>query len=194
MLFPRSLELRVTLTTELNRYSTITYLFVMLFASWFIGYLIRLIGGPIERIVIMCVASVLCLIGLLSSIATPLPQQLLIHDLRTVSTLRKRTEENITCDSSILSRNDNTLFINLAQSVEFYCNTEDKEEFTDRLMAIYVREREMLFSVGWKEYVRPFRRVVWRWLRSSLAITVLRAFWGVMGRPVTIRSCWTRSR
>ena len=30
-------------------------------ASWFIGYLIRLIGGPIERIVIMCAASVLCL-------------------------------------------------------------------------------------------------------------------------------------
>ena len=184
----------MTLTTELNRYSTIAYLFVMLFASWFIGYLIRLIGGPIERIVIMCTASGLCLIGLLSSVATPLPQQLLIHDLRTVHTLRKRTEENITRDSSILSRNDNTLFINHAQSVEFYCNTEDKEEFTDRLMAIYVREREMLFSVGWKEYVRPFRRVVWRWLLSVLAITVLRAFWGVMCRPVPFRSCWTNFR
>lgn len=141
-----------------------------------------------ERVVALCLAGLFCIIGLCSVFSTPLPQQLIMRDLHQISTASRRCRRSgdASQEAVILSQNDDALFLNLAQSIEFYTTTEDKEEFTDRLMAVYVREREAVFSLGWGTYLKPFKSVIWRVLLSILAITVCLWIWGLLCSAVPI--------
>lgn len=174
ILVPRSFEMHLSLAPDLSRYAVTFYLFAILYGFWFAGYLIRIIGGSMERVVALCLSALFSIVGLFSVFSTPLPQQLIIRDLQQLTAASRHCKKNGDAyqEAVILSQNDNTLFLNLAQSIEFYSTSEDKEEFTDRLMAVYVREREAVFSLGWITYLKPFRSILWRCLLSILAITV----------------------
>ena len=138
--------------------------------------------------VAVCLTGCFCVVGLGSVLSTPLPHQLIIRDLYQISTASRRCRRNGDAprEAVILSQNDDTLFLNLAQSIEFYTTTEDKEEFTDRLMAVYVREREAVFSLGWGTYMKPFKSIFLRVLLSILAITVYLRIWGLLCSAVPI--------
>lgn len=141
-----------------------------------------------ERVVALCLSAFFCVVGLFSVFSTPLPQQLIMRDLHQVTTASRRSRRSgdPSQEAVILSQNDNTLFLNLVQSIEFYTTSEEKEEFTDRLMAVYVREREAVFSLGWGTYLKPFKSIIWRCFLSILAIAVFLLFWGLLCSVVPI--------
>lgn len=161
VLFPWTLHVKFDLTTTANRFQNSFLTVVMLTGCFFIGYLIRLIGGSLERFVICGVSLFLSLFGLLMVFSIRTPSRILLKDSK-----KSRDQES----SSALYDVNDELLSNLSQIFEgFFPN--DAEVLLDSFLTLYTIERSILRH-GWRTFISSSSSSFSLWIMSLLSIGV----------------------
>ena len=161
ILFPWTLHIKFDLTTTANRFQNSFLTVVMLTGCYFIGYLIRLIGGSLERFVICGVSLFLSLFGLLMVFSIPTPSRILLKDSK-----KSRDQES---NSALYDVNDE-LLSNLSHIFEgIFPN--DAEVLLDSFLTLYTIERSILRH-GWRTFISSSSSSFSLWIMSLLSIGV----------------------
>ena len=148
------------------RMESVFIFLLLLLGAWTIGYLIRLIGGPLELSLIHYALLIVNVLGMGVVFAQKEPDRIVLDCL---------TKQTASDASSQMDAD--TLYCSILNAVEHYDSTSNDEEtclaFAQQLVDVCIFELDLRTRYRWNQlFVRYWKQVGNRWLHATFIITV----------------------